>query len=137
MSQSKPRPYLPKTLRTFVIKQLHDALSHDGIKETIRRISSHYYWLDIKAELTRYAQTCHGCQSVKPTKLRPPHFGKFEVPDDRLNNFCCIMSHYAEFHPPVQATKVQILLAHSFKKCRRIWEYKCIIRLYIGPRVTG
>ena len=86
MSQSKPRPYLPKSLRTFVIKQLHDALSHDGIKETVRRVSSHYYWLDIKTEVTRYVQTCHGCQSVKPTKLRPPHLGKFEVPDDRFTH---------------------------------------------------
>ena len=71
-SQSKPRPFLPKTLRNFVIKQMHFA--HKGVKESVRAISMHYYWTDMKSEITRYVQTCHGCQSVKASHTTPPHY---------------------------------------------------------------
>ena len=64
-SLSKPRPVLPKQLRTFVIKQMH--FCHQGIKETVRSISSEYYWSEMKKEITNYVQTCHSCQSVKPS----------------------------------------------------------------------
>ena len=83
-SQSQPRPFLPKELRSFVMKQMHYA--HKGIKETIRLISSHYYWSEMRAEITRFVQTCHGCQSVKPSKITPPHYGSFEVPDKRFTH---------------------------------------------------
>ena len=85
ISQSKPRPFLPKQLRKHAIEQLH-GLAHTGIKETIRNIASHYYWTDMRAEITRYVQTCHGCQSVNPSKFKPPHLGKFEVPDQRFTH---------------------------------------------------
>ena len=84
VSQSKPRPLLPKNLRQFVIKQMHYA--HKGIKETTRLIASHYYWSDMKAEIARYVQTCDSCQSTNSTTITPPHYGKFEVPDQRFSH---------------------------------------------------
>ena len=84
MSQSQARPFLPKSLRAFVIKQMHFA--HRGVKESVRQIASHYYWTDMKSEITRYVQTCHNCQSNKPSKNRPPHYGHFEVPDQRFTH---------------------------------------------------
>ena len=84
VSQSKPRPFLPKRLRNFVIKQMHFA--HKGVRESVRSISMCYYWTDMKAEITRYVQTCHGCQSVKATNVTPPHYGNFEVPDQRFSH---------------------------------------------------
>ena len=84
-SMSLPRPLLPKALRSFAIQQLH-GLSHDGIKESVRRISMYYYWHTMRAEITRYCQTCHGCQSTTPSKITPPHLGKFEVPDKRFTH---------------------------------------------------
>ena len=79
VSLSKPRPFLPKQLRSFVMKQMH--FCHQGVKETNRQIASHYYWHDMKKEITTFVQTCHGCQSVKPSRSKPPHYGFFEVPD--------------------------------------------------------
>ena len=83
-SFSKPRPFLPKTLRSFVLKNMH--YCHHGVKETVRMISSHCYWNDMKKEITNYVQTCHGCQSTKPSKLTPPHYGTFDVPDKRFSH---------------------------------------------------
>ena len=85
ISQSKPRPFLPKPLRKFAIQQLH-GLAHTNIKESIRNIASQYFWADMKQEITRYVQTCHGCQSVNTSKIKPPHYGKFEVPDQRFTH---------------------------------------------------
>ena len=85
ISQSRPRPFLPKSLRKFAIEQLH-GLAHTNIKETIRNIASHFYWTEMRAEITRYVQTCHGCQSVNAATSKPPHYGKFEVPDQRFTH---------------------------------------------------
>ena len=84
MCQSVPRPFLPKNLRSFVTKQMHFA--HDGIKESVRKISSHYYWTEMKKDITNFVQTCHGCQEAKPSRVKPPNFGYFEVPDQRFSH---------------------------------------------------
>ena len=86
LSSAQPRPYLPLPLRVFVMKQLHDSLEHAGIKESKRRISSYYYWSNIKKDVEEYVQSCHGCQSVKPSKNKPPHIGKFDVPEQRFTH---------------------------------------------------
>ena len=64
--------------------QMHYA--HDGIKESVRQISSHYYWTEMRKEITNFVQTCHGCQSQKSSNKRPPHYGVFEVPDQRFTH---------------------------------------------------
>ena len=84
VSLSKPRPFLPKSLRQFVMQQMHYA--HDGIKESVRQISSHYYWTEMKKEITSFVQSCHGCQSQKSSNQKPPHYGVFEVPDQRFTH---------------------------------------------------
>ena len=66
------------------MQQLHNCLSHDGIKEQIRRISAHYYWDKMKSEITQYVQSCHGCQSAKPSRQKNAHAGQFDVPDSRF-----------------------------------------------------
>ena len=84
VSLAQPRPFLPKSLRSFVMKQMHFA--HDGVKETIRKISAEYYWTEMKAEITRFVRSCHGCQSTTTSKIPKPHTGFFEVPDQRFSH---------------------------------------------------
>ena len=67
------------------MRTLH-GLGHISIKESIRRIATYYFWNDMKTEITQFCQTCHGCQSAKPTKFKPPHLGHFEVPDSRFSH---------------------------------------------------
>ena len=84
VSGAQPRPYLPQPLRLFVMKQLH--FDHKGQKEAVRRMSSNYYWKTINNDTVNFIKTCHGCQSTKPSKLKPPHIGEFEAPDQRFSH---------------------------------------------------
>ena len=86
LSSAHPRPFLPKPLRHFVMTQLHSGLDHPGLKESKRRISMYYYWPTIKEDIDKFVRSCHGCQSVKPSKQKPPHIGTFDVPDDRFSH---------------------------------------------------
>ena len=83
-SLSNPRPVIPKELRNFIMKQMH--FCHQGIKETVRHISSYYYWHEMKKEITNFVQSCHACQSTKSSKTKPPHYGEFKVPDQRFTH---------------------------------------------------
>ena len=40
----------------------------------------------MKKEITNYVKTCHGCQEAKPSKVIPPNFGHFSVPDQRFSH---------------------------------------------------
>ena len=84
VSGARPRPYLPQKLRLFVQKQLH--FDHKGQKEAVNRLSSHYYWKDIRADTITFIKTCHGCQSTNASKTKPPHIGQFEEPDHRFTH---------------------------------------------------
>ena len=86
LTGAKPRPYLPAPLRKFVIEQLHNGLDHAGEKITKKRVAMYYYWKGIKDQVELFVKTCHGCQSVKPSKLKPPHIGNFELPDQRFSH---------------------------------------------------
>ena len=72
----RPRPVIPEELRNYIIKTLH--YPHSGIKETIHRISSIYYWDKMRSDITDFVQKCHQCLSVKPSKQQSPHLGNFE-----------------------------------------------------------
>ena len=85
MSMSIPRPFLPKNLRVKIMRSLHN-LGHYSIKESVRKISMYYYWTNMKEEITKFCQTCHGCQSAKTGKFKPPNLGHFEVPDTRFSH---------------------------------------------------
>ena len=84
VSGAQPRPCLPAPLRLFVQKQLH--FDHKGQKEAVRRLCSNYFWKDIKNDTINFIKTCHGCQSTTASKLKPPHIGKFEEPDQRFSH---------------------------------------------------
>ena len=84
VSGAQPRPYLPEPLRLFVLKQLH--FDHKGQKEAVLRMSSHYYWKQIRVDTIDFIKTCHGCQSTKPSKLHPPHIGQYDTPDQRFTH---------------------------------------------------
>ena len=84
MSMYRPRPVIPEELRNYIIKTLH--YPHPGIKETIHRISSIYYWDKMRSDITDFVQKCHQCLSVKPSKQQSPHLGNFEVPEERFSH---------------------------------------------------
>lgn len=59
---------VPEPLRTKVMKIAHDSIlgGHLGIKKTLDRILSNFYWPGIQGDVTRYCQSCDVCQRTFP-----------------------------------------------------------------------
>ena len=78
-----PRPMVPISQRNLVINLLHHG-DHPGIKETLRRVTSDYYWPKLRQEVTAFCKSCHPCQIAKQSTTVKPGIGDFEVPDKRF-----------------------------------------------------
>ena len=75
----KPRPVIPKTLKTQILKTFH-GLDHCGARELTRRVAENYYWVDIKEDCKTYRRYCHPCQSANPSRIITPPIRNFPVP---------------------------------------------------------
>ena len=83
LSASKPRPLVPKNLRSEYIKTLH-SIGHPSINETYHRVSSNFYWNKTKKDVTDYVKSCHQCLSVKPSNQPKPHYRDMHPQDMML-----------------------------------------------------
>ncbi|XP_066990453.1 uncharacterized protein [Macrobrachium rosenbergii] len=65
---------LPKCFRDNVMSMAHDGIQgHLGVHKTFQKIPSHFFWPKMKADVSKYIQTCHVCQLVgKANKPIPP-----------------------------------------------------------------
>ena len=82
-SSTKPRPYIPKELRSQLIASLH--FDHLGIKPTLARVSGEYYWPSLKHEVKKYVKCCDSCNKVRPAN-KLVNTGTFRVPDRRFSH---------------------------------------------------
>ena len=60
-------------------------LDHLGIKSSINRIASEYYWPALKHDVKRFVKICNPCMKVKQSK-KLVNTGKFKVPDKRFSH---------------------------------------------------
>lgn len=62
---------VPYGSRGKIINQCHDSptSSHGGIKKTIFKIRSNYYWPKMNKEIKEYVRSCELCQTCKPTTV--------------------------------------------------------------------
>ncbi|KAK4287334.1 hypothetical protein Pmani_039592, partial [Petrolisthes manimaculis] len=77
---------VPKELRQEILSMAHDGglSGHLGIRKTVARIRSCFYWPSLKRDVADYCRTCDTCQkmgkpnqSLKVAPLIPiPHFGE-------------------------------------------------------------
>ena len=71
--------YIPSSLRRIVFSTLHTAptAGHQGIRPTLDLIGRHYYWPELKRDVTQWVTQCHSCQvnktfpQKKAGKLKP------------------------------------------------------------------
>ena len=56
---------VPKCLQNDILKEYHEN-THLGIELTYRRISSKYFWDDLRASVAEFVRTCSYCQLNKP-----------------------------------------------------------------------
>jgi hypothetical protein len=56
-----------------ILQLYHDApaAGHYGIDRTIQRITSRYYWKNMRTIITKHVKSCIECQRYKATNLRP------------------------------------------------------------------
>ncbi|XP_072037003.1 uncharacterized protein [Amphiura filiformis] len=61
---------VPKQYRQQLIEIAHDKAGHMGIRKTTDRITAHFFWPGIFAEVRKYCQNCSECQYKSMVKNR-------------------------------------------------------------------
>lgn len=64
---------VPKSKINIILYNHHDepTAGHYGIERTTNRITPHYYWPKMRADIAQYVKTCIECKRYKPTNLKP------------------------------------------------------------------
>ena len=86
---------VPKPYRHEILSIAHESpmSGHLGIKNTYHKIINHFYWPDLKSDVSKYCKTCHMCQMVgKPNqtipKARLQPIPAFNEPFSRISIDC-------------------------------------------------
>ena len=58
------RPYVPKSLRLSIVKNLH-SLAHPGIRPTQKLVAEQFVWNGMAKYIAEYVKSCEDCQSSK------------------------------------------------------------------------
>ncbi|GBM82499.1 Transposon Ty3-G Gag-Pol polyprotein [Araneus ventricosus] len=77
------RPYITKTHRYQVFRNLHD-LAHPGVRATVRLICSSFVWPKRKQDIINFARSCIACQKSKIFRHVHSPLAEFKVPNQRF-----------------------------------------------------
>ncbi|GBM27214.1 Transposon Ty3-G Gag-Pol polyprotein, partial [Araneus ventricosus] len=77
------RPYIPKTHRYQVFRNLHD-LAHPGVRATVRLICSRFVWPKMKQDIVNFTRSCMACQKSKIFRHVHSPLAEFKVPNQRF-----------------------------------------------------
>ena len=62
---------VPKSYRHEILSIAHES-PMSGINKTYHKIINHFYWPDLKSDVSKFCKTCHTCQMVgKPNQTIP------------------------------------------------------------------
>jgi hypothetical protein len=84
----KNRIYIPKTLQKRVSKWYHDVLCHPGINRTEETISQHFYWPNMRDDITKDVRTCAICQTQKKQTKKYGHLPEKEAEFEPWERLC-------------------------------------------------
>lgn len=82
-SQSKIRPFIPKSYRHFIFKKFHN-ISHPGIKATNKLIAARFVWPSMNKDIRQWTKTCINCQKSKVNRHTITPFKQIEIPNSRF-----------------------------------------------------
>ncbi|GBN66101.1 hypothetical protein AVEN_204398-1 [Araneus ventricosus] len=77
------RPYIPKTHRYQVFRNLHD-LAHPGVHATVRLICSRFVWPEMKQDIVNFTRSYIACQRSKIFRHVHSPLAEFKVPNQRF-----------------------------------------------------
>jgi hypothetical protein len=83
MSTTRPRPYVPETLRRQVFDSLH-GLGHLGTRTTAKLISQRYVWPGVQRDCRTWARARQPCQRSKVARHTTTPLGDFALPTSRF-----------------------------------------------------
>ena len=66
------RLYVPKHLKSLIVKQYHDMNGHMGVQKTFDSIRRKYFWPNLFKDLNEYVTACVICQTRSLQKIRQP-----------------------------------------------------------------
>lgn len=63
----------PLSIRQDLMEIAHDGLAgHLGVRKTVKKLTTHYYWPKLQQDVTNFIKSCHVCQTVgKPSQPIP------------------------------------------------------------------
>ncbi|GBN60951.1 Pro-Pol polyprotein [Araneus ventricosus] len=77
------RPYIPKTHRYQVFRNLHD-LVHPGVRATVRLICNRFFWPKMKQGIVNFTRSCIACQKSEIFRHVHSPLAEFKVPNQRF-----------------------------------------------------
>ena len=63
---------VPHSLRTVVLKEVHDHLGHLGVKKTLGHVKTRFYWPGYEQAVESWVKQCEQCQRRNPPQPNPP-----------------------------------------------------------------
>ncbi|XP_069109726.1 uncharacterized protein [Argopecten irradians] len=134
---------VPEKLRTKVISMAHESIlsGHLGIRRTIQRVMTEFFWPGVQADVTRFCRSCDICQRTFP-KGRVPKaplgtmplidtpfkriavdlIGPLDPPTERKNRYILTVVDYATRYPEavplpgIEAERVAEALVDIFSR---------------------
>ena len=85
VSNGPARPLVPLSWRKRVFDVIH-GLGHPGIQRTRQAVAAKFVWPSMRADVTKWARECMGCQRSKVLRNVIPPVGEFEVPSKRFDH---------------------------------------------------
>jgi hypothetical protein len=71
----KNRVYIPNVqeLKLAILKEMHNMtfFGHPGYQKTVEAVKSHYFWPNMKREITKYIARCMECHKAKAEHRHP------------------------------------------------------------------
>ncbi len=88
-------------LRARVLEENHSqpTAGHLGVRKTINRISSRYYWPGMFRDVARFVRGCGSCQRYKPSQVAPAGEMLITIPEEPWATVC------ADFVGPLPRSK--------------------------------
>lgn len=76
------RVVVPKGLHSMILKYFHASPigSHLGVRKTIHKVSTHFYWPNMNNIITNFVKTCTDCQYAKPAARNKIGFSAAQSP---------------------------------------------------------
>ncbi|GFT01891.1 transposon Ty3-I Gag-Pol polyprotein [Nephila pilipes] len=85
VTMERIRPFVSEFFRREIFNNLQ-ALSHPGIRASLKLIAERYVWQSMRQDVTLWARKCLQCQRAKVSRHTRSEIGKFESPSSRFEN---------------------------------------------------